>query len=78
MVNRWDVNWEKQACSEQVKIIFSALFNTISELGMKASRLQKRDITHHLVEIVSSLSLSLCARARACISDIFVIPSGLI
>lgn len=52
--NRWDANWEKKTHSEQVKIIFSALFDTINELGTKASALQKRTVTHHLVEIVRS------------------------
>ncbi|WOL15860.1 ent-kaur-16-ene synthase, chloroplastic-like [Canna indica] len=52
LVEKRDVNWEKEACSsEQVKIIFSSLFNTINELGTKASALQKRSITHHLVDI---------------------------
>ncbi|WOL15863.1 ent-kaur-16-ene synthase, chloroplastic-like [Canna indica] len=51
LVEKWDVNWENEACSEQVKIIFSSLFNTFNELGTKASALQKRSITHHLVDI---------------------------
>ncbi|XP_042383044.1 ent-kaur-16-ene synthase, chloroplastic-like isoform X1 [Zingiber officinale] len=50
LVEKWDANWEKETHSEQVNIIFSALFHTINELGTKASILQKRAITHHLVE----------------------------
>ncbi|KAG6514687.1 hypothetical protein ZIOFF_025057 [Zingiber officinale] len=60
----WDANWEKETHSEQVNIIFSALFNTINELGTKASVLQKRAITHHLVEAWLRLMNSMMKEAE--------------
>ncbi|WOL15866.1 hypothetical protein Cni_G24647 [Canna indica] len=64
LVEKWDVNWEKEACSEQVKIIFSCLFNTINELGTKASALQRRSTTQHLVDIWLSLMKSMMKEAE--------------
>ncbi|KAG6510971.1 ent-kaur-16-ene synthase, chloroplastic-like isoform X1 [Zingiber officinale] len=63
LVEKWDANWEKETHSEQVKIIFSALFNAINELGTKASALQKRTVTHHLVEIWLRLMKSMMQEA---------------
>ncbi|XP_042386088.1 ent-kaur-16-ene synthase, chloroplastic-like [Zingiber officinale] len=63
LVEKWDANWEKETHSEQVNIIFSALFNTINELGAKASALQKRTVTHHLVEIWLRLMKSMMQEA---------------
>ncbi|XP_074588496.1 ent-kaur-16-ene synthase, chloroplastic-like [Curcuma longa] len=64
LVEKWDANWEKEIHSEQVNIIFSALFNTIIELGTKASALQKRAITHHLVEAWLRLMYSMMKEAE--------------
>lgn len=50
LVEKWDVN-ENDFCSEQVKIVFSALHSTISELGYKASILQNRSVTEHIIEV---------------------------
>ena len=52
--NRWDGSHEKEFCSEQVKIVYSAFYSTINELGAKASALQKHSVTGHLVERVRS------------------------
>ncbi|CAD5185995.1 unnamed protein product [Musa acuminata subsp. malaccensis] len=64
LVEKWDGTWKEESCSEQVKIIFSALFNTINELGIRASALQQRSITHHLVEIWLSLMKSMLKEAE--------------
>lgn len=50
--NRWDDNYKREFCSEQVRILFLALYNTVNELGAKASALQKRNVTSHMIEIV--------------------------
>ncbi|EHA8588103.1 hypothetical protein COCNU_scaffold004112G000080 [Cocos nucifera] len=49
-LQRWDGSHEKEFCSEQVKIVYSAFYSTINELGAKASALQKHSVTGHLVE----------------------------
>ncbi|CAL9199415.1 unnamed protein product [Musa hybrid cultivar] len=64
LVEKWDGTWKEESCSEQVKIIFSALFSTINELGIRASALQQRSITHHLVEIWLSLMKSMMKEAE--------------
>lgn len=53
MIYRWDDHGKIEYYSEQVEIVFSAIYNTVNELGVKASELQNRDVTKHLVEIVS-------------------------
>ncbi|XP_038976928.1 ent-kaur-16-ene synthase, chloroplastic-like [Phoenix dactylifera] len=50
LVEKWDGNHEKQFCSERVNILYSALYSTINEIGAKASALQKRCVTDHIVE----------------------------
>ncbi|KAG6510969.1 hypothetical protein ZIOFF_029017 [Zingiber officinale] len=64
LVEKWDASWEKETNSEQVKIIFSALFNTVNELGTKASALHKRAITHHLAEAWLRLMNSMMQEAE--------------
>ncbi|EHA8590400.1 putative Ent-kaur-16-ene synthase, chloroplastic [Cocos nucifera] len=51
LTEKWDGSHEKVFCSEQVKIIYSAIYCTTNELGAKASALQKRSVTNHLVEL---------------------------
>lgn len=53
MNRRWDVNLNSECCSEKVRIIFSALKSTISELGEKAYLWQGRDVMDNIIEIVS-------------------------
>jgi acyclic sesquiterpene synthase len=50
---RWDEHHKVEFYSEQVEIVFSAIYTSVNELGEKASLLQDRDVTKHLVEIVS-------------------------
>lgn len=52
--NRWDEDYSKDCCSQQVRILFSALYTTINELGEEASLLQDRDVKSHIIEIVRS------------------------
>ena len=49
--------------SEQVEIVFSAIYSSVNQLGAKASVVQGRDVTEHLVEIVSLLQ-STCDLSR--------------
>ncbi|KAF5185521.1 Terpene synthase, partial [Thalictrum thalictroides] len=51
LLERWDGVSATDCCSETVEILFYALRNTINELGEKAIKWQKRDVTRHIVEI---------------------------
>lgn len=64
LVEKWDGNHEKEFRSKQVEIIFSALYNTINELGAKASALQKRSVTNHIIEIWLSVMKSMMKEAE--------------
>ncbi|KAJ0975930.1 hypothetical protein J5N97_017895 [Dioscorea zingiberensis] len=64
LVEKWDVNHVQNCCSEQVNIIFSALQSTITELGIKASAIQNRGVTDHIVEIWLSLMKSMMEEAE--------------
>jgi len=51
--HRWHAHHAVEFYSEQVKIVFSAIYTTVNHLGAVASAAQGRDVTNHLVEIVS-------------------------
>ncbi|RLM65650.1 acyclic sesquiterpene synthase-like isoform X2 [Panicum miliaceum] len=51
LVEMWDEHHKVEFYSEQVEIVFSAIYTSVNELGEKASLLQDRDVTKHLVEI---------------------------
>lgn len=50
--HRWH-DHEDKLYSEQVKIVFSAIYTTTNQLGARASAVQGRDVTKHLAQIVS-------------------------
>ncbi|VVA26959.1 PREDICTED: ent-kaur-16-ene synthase [Prunus dulcis] len=50
LIEKWDVNVNVDCCSEHVEIIFSALKNTINELGVKAFTRQGRSVTSDIIE----------------------------
>ncbi|CAB4276940.1 unnamed protein product [Prunus armeniaca] len=49
-IEKWDVNVSVDCCSEHVEIIFSALKNTINEIGVKAFAQQGRSVTSDIIE----------------------------
>ncbi|KAK1605634.1 hypothetical protein QYE76_029307 [Lolium multiflorum] len=51
LVEKWDEHHTCEFYSEQVKIVFSALYTTVNHLGAMASAIQGRDVTEHLREI---------------------------
>ncbi|KAL6843891.1 hypothetical protein ACP4OV_026462 [Aristida adscensionis] len=51
LVEMWDDHHKIEYYSEQVEIVFSAIYASVNEVGRKASALQDRDVTKHLVEI---------------------------
>ncbi|XP_057546587.1 terpene synthase 6, chloroplastic isoform X2 [Amaranthus tricolor] len=64
LVEEWDPNKRLQASSEKVHIIFSALSNTICEIGNKAYTWQDHSVTKHIVEIWLSLLKSMWNEAE--------------
>ncbi|CAM0902728.1 unnamed protein product [Alopecurus aequalis] len=55
LVEIWEKHGEMYYCSEQVEIVFSAIYSSVNQLGAKASVVQGRDVTEHLVEIWQDL-----------------------
>lgn len=51
LVEIWDVNVVTDCCSEQVRIIFSALQSTICQIGDKGLVYQERSVTNHIIDI---------------------------
>lgn len=56
---RWDEHHKIEFYSEHVEIVFSAIYTSVNELGEKASLLQDRAVTKHLVEIVGHMYSSI-------------------
>ncbi|XP_062226694.1 ent-kaur-16-ene synthase, chloroplastic-like isoform X1 [Phragmites australis] len=50
LVEMWDEHHKIEFYSEQVEIVFSAIYTSVNQLGAKASAVQERNITKHLVE----------------------------
>ncbi|KAL5214151.1 hypothetical protein ABZP36_003303 [Zizania latifolia] len=51
LVEKWDGHRQDEFYSEQVKIVFCSIYTTVNQLGARASALQGRDVTKHLIEI---------------------------
>jgi len=51
LAEMWDEHHKIEFYSEHVEIVFSAIYILVTGLGEKASLLQDRDVTKHLVEI---------------------------
>ncbi|XP_037453550.1 ent-kaur-16-ene synthase, chloroplastic-like [Triticum dicoccoides] len=50
LVEKWDGHNEEDFYSEEVKIVFSALYSTVNQLGAMASTLQNRDVREHMID----------------------------
>ncbi|BAS90963.1 Os04g0612000, partial [Oryza sativa Japonica Group] len=59
LVEKWDKNDKTEYYSEQVEIVFSAIYTSTNQLGSMASVVQGRDVTKHLVEIWQELLRSM-------------------
>ncbi|XP_020194759.1 acyclic sesquiterpene synthase isoform X3 [Aegilops tauschii subsp. strangulata] len=55
LVEMWDKHEEIQYYSEHVEIVFSAIYNSVNQLGAKASAVQGRNVTKHFVDIWQDL-----------------------
>lgn len=62
-LEKWNVNVDDDCCSEEVRIIFSALKDAICWIGDKAYKWQARDITSHVIETWLDLMKSMLREA---------------
>lgn len=51
LFKKWNVDVQSECCSENVRIIFSALRNTICETADWAFKWQGRNVTNHIIEL---------------------------
>ncbi|KAL6843892.1 hypothetical protein ACP4OV_026463 [Aristida adscensionis] len=64
LIEKWHEHNEIKFYSEQVKVVFSAIYTTMNQLGEKASAVQGRDVMKHLVEIWLDLLRSMMIEAE--------------
>uniref|UniRef100_R7W8W2 Ent-kaur-16-ene synthase, chloroplastic n=1 Tax=Aegilops tauschii TaxID=37682 RepID=R7W8W2_AEGTA len=64
LVEKWDEHHKDDFCSEQVRIVFCALYTTVNQLGSIASAVQNRDVKNHLIEIWLHLLRSMMTEAE--------------
>lgn len=64
LVEKWHEHHEDEFYSEQVKIVFSALYTTVNQLGSMASAVQNRCVTNHLIEVWLQLLRSMMTEAE--------------
>uniref|UniRef100_A0ACD5UV13 Uncharacterized protein n=2 Tax=Avena sativa TaxID=4498 RepID=A0ACD5UV13_AVESA len=55
LVEIWEKHEQTEYYSEQVEIVFCAIYSSVNQLGAKASMVQGRDVTGHLVQIWQDL-----------------------
>ncbi|KAK1653822.1 hypothetical protein QYE76_071627 [Lolium multiflorum] len=63
LVKNWDEHSKDEFCSEEVKILFNAIYTTTNQLGAIASTVQRRDVTEHLTQLWQELLRSMMAEA---------------
>ncbi|TVU15792.1 hypothetical protein EJB05_39330, partial [Eragrostis curvula] len=64
LVEKWHEHHEDMFYSEQVKIVFSAIYTTTNQLGAKASAVHGQDVTKHFAEIWLDLLRSMMTEAE--------------
>uniref|UniRef100_J3M1B1 Terpene synthase metal-binding domain-containing protein n=1 Tax=Oryza brachyantha TaxID=4533 RepID=J3M1B1_ORYBR len=69
LVEMWDEHQKMKFYSEQVEIVFFAIYNSVKQLGAKASAVQGREVTKHLIEIWVDLLRSMMTEVEWRISN---------
>ncbi|KAJ7964629.1 Terpene synthase [Quillaja saponaria] len=64
LVEKWDEHSVVGFASQQVKIIFTAIYDTVNEQAAKAYTLQERSIKNHFIEIWLDLLQSMLREAK--------------
>ncbi|XP_044318500.1 ent-kaur-16-ene synthase, chloroplastic-like [Triticum aestivum] len=63
LIVKWDEHYKEEFYSEQVKILFYAIYTSTSQLGTMASVVQNHDVKEHLVETWLQLLRTMMAEA---------------
>ncbi|KAM0901609.1 hypothetical protein ACQ4PT_019880 [Festuca glaucescens] len=64
LVEKWDEHHKDDFYSEQVKIVFCALYTTVNQLGSMASAVQNRCVRNHLIETWLQLLRSMMTETK--------------
>uniref|UniRef100_M8BJR4 Ent-kaur-16-ene synthase, chloroplastic n=1 Tax=Aegilops tauschii TaxID=37682 RepID=M8BJR4_AEGTA len=64
LVEKWDEHSKDEFYSEQVKILFCAIYTTVNQLGALASAVQNRDVKKHMIELWVQLLRSMMTEAE--------------
>ncbi|XP_054814992.1 ent-kaur-16-ene synthase, chloroplastic-like isoform X3 [Prosopis cineraria] len=64
LFNRWDIDVNKESCSETVKILFEALKRTICETATQVYKVQGRCVLNHLIQTWVDLLRSMLKEAE--------------
>uniref|UniRef100_A0ACD5YBC5 Uncharacterized protein n=1 Tax=Avena sativa TaxID=4498 RepID=A0ACD5YBC5_AVESA len=64
LVEKWNEHYNGKLYSEEVKIMFSALYATVKELGSIVSAVQNYDVTEHLIETWQHILRSMMIEAE--------------
>ncbi|XBJ04013.1 hypothetical protein VPH35_023039 [Triticum aestivum] len=64
LVEKWDEHSKDEFYSEQVKILFCAIYTTVNQLAAVASAVQSRDVQKHLIELWLQLLRSMMSEAE--------------
>uniref|UniRef100_A0A0D9X6J6 Uncharacterized protein n=1 Tax=Leersia perrieri TaxID=77586 RepID=A0A0D9X6J6_9ORYZ len=54
LIDKWDKHSEIAFCSENVEIVFNAIYNTNKQIAAKAEQVQNRSIMDHITELWQS------------------------
>ncbi|XP_054816541.1 ent-kaur-16-ene synthase, chloroplastic-like isoform X2 [Prosopis cineraria] len=66
LIEKWDIDVNKESCSETVKILFSAIKRTTCETATKAYKVQGRKVLKHMIQIWVDLLRSMFKEAEWC------------
>uniref|UniRef100_A0A0D9W9B9 Terpene synthase metal-binding domain-containing protein n=1 Tax=Leersia perrieri TaxID=77586 RepID=A0A0D9W9B9_9ORYZ len=69
LVEMWDEHDKKGCYSEQVEIVFFAIYNSVNQLGAKVSAVQGHDVTKHLTKTWLDLLRSMMTEVEWRISN---------
>ncbi|XP_051218982.1 ent-kaur-16-ene synthase, chloroplastic-like isoform X2 [Lolium perenne] len=64
LVEKWDEHSKDDFYSEQVKILFYAIYTTVNQLGTMASEVQNRDVREHMIELWLQLLRSMMTETK--------------
>ncbi|KAK4276059.1 hypothetical protein QN277_019049 [Acacia crassicarpa] len=66
LVEKWDIDVNKESCSETMKILLLVLKRTISETATQAFKVQERSVLNHLIQQWVDILRSMLKEAEWC------------